>query len=118
MEGKNLVLFVVVALVALFIISSFSGRDELTGKSIGRGGTDSCTDSDGGINLDKGTVTVIFRGTERAYSDRCSGGGGLRVLENYCDGNRRAFTYEWCPNGMICSDGTCINDATTSYYGD
>ncbi len=116
MESKNLVLFVLVGLAALFVISSFSGTKELTGQAVGSGKSDGCMDTDSTDIYTKGTVTVFLRGDENQYDDRCSGGGGLRVLENYCDGNKRAFTYEWCPNGMKCSDGECISDASSNYY--
>ena len=109
MQERNLLLFVVVALVALFLISSFSGIG-LTGKSIntGKRGVQSCTDSDGYNIYVVGSVTTTTGARVKEYTDRCSGGDGTRVLENFCTGNERKFSYEWCPSGMRCISCTCV----------
>jgi len=115
MENKNLFLFVVLAVAALFVIESFSDKDILSGRTVDRG-VMTCSDSDG-LNIHtKGFVTTNIGGDLREYPDRCSGGGGVRVLENYCDGNSRAFTYEWCDNGEICNDGRCVRDTSSRYF--
>ena len=109
MQEKNLLLFVVIVLAALFLISSFSGTKVLTGQSVNTGsrGVESCTDSDGYDVFVSGSVMTTTGASVKEYTDRCSGGDGMRVLENYCEGNVRKFSYEWCRDGMRCSSGAC-----------
>lgn len=115
MEKKNLVLFLILAIAALFVIENFSGKDVITGRTADMG-VKSCSDSDSLDIFTKGTVATDVGGLIKEYNDRCSGGGGVRVLENYCDGDRRAFTYKWCPNEMVCNDGRCVGAGVSSYY--
>ena len=82
--------------------------NKLTGKSITQTAVMSCYDDDG-FNINrKGIVVTNMHGKKREYPDRCEGGQGNRILENYCDGDRRYFTYEWCLNNKKCVDGRCI----------
>lgn len=118
METKSIVLFVVLAIAALFVLDLVSSPESITGRASETDrGKKSCSDTDGFDVYSKGFVTTFIGGQEKQYPDRCSGGDGLRVLENYCEGDRRAFTYEWCNDGEFCSDGACKRSTTTNYYG-
>jgi len=71
--------------------------------------TDSCEDSDGGINyLKKGTVSGYKDGVYYEYSDECGGSGWLTEL--YCEGTSLAWTDKYCPDlgsRYECAYGEC-----------
>ncbi len=118
MENRNILIFLVVVVAVFILMENFTGRN-ITGGYANEGGRgiQTCRDSDGVNKNIKGTVITTSSGSVKQYDDRCSGGDGLRVMENYCDNNRRAFTYEWCDNGYVCSDGRCMKTEFTNFYG-
>jgi len=71
----------------------------------------SCSDSDGGINLVvKGIVNYTTAFGVRGAVDSCF--GSTMVIENYCRNNQLAISYQYCPAGLICSDGACKTNRT------
>jgi eight-cysteine-cluster-containing protein len=79
-----------------------------------------CTDSDGGINIHTKGITNGFEiGSKNTISkeDYCK--DSSNVVEFYCDGPNSAYNYQYvnnginyCPNG--CSDGACIQQSQTN----
>ncbi|MCX6817348.1 MAG: hypothetical protein NTU57_00645 [Candidatus Aenigmarchaeota archaeon] len=84
--------------------------------------TQTCTDTDGGINYDvRGDIVVVYSdGTESASWDQCnsvaniSGYGVNTLLERYCGNDQIQTIFYNCPNG--CKDGACIKADTCTYY--
>ena len=115
MDSKNILLIVIIAIAGIFVVNMFSGREGLTGR-INYAST--CTDSDGYDLYKSGYVTVASGREQQAtqYTDRSSGGGGQRVMENYCDGEERRVSYGWCRNGEVCSGGNCVSERTSNFY--
>ena len=76
---------------------------------------DSCTDTDGGINL---LALGEATSPDKYYKDCCiprlfigkpsCQTEGKKVLEAYCDGGKAVYTYEKCEGwGNKCIDGIC-----------
>ena len=114
---KNVAVFLVIGIA---IIIAFSTIDFLTGEVSSTNNADrgvhTCFDSDGGIDINEfGTATVQVGNQKKAYNDRCD--GTTRVFENYCKGNDRSFTEEWCDYGYVCDAGECIRDTEVGQAG-
>jgi len=63
---------------------------------------ETCTDSDGGLNFVKGTVTQ----GGATYTDYCDANGNL--VEYFCQGTRLQSGDFECPPGAVCRDGSCV----------
>lgn len=75
-----------------------------------------CTDSDGGINLNEaGNTTVCILGNCVTKSDYCFQ-EGTKVMEYRCSNNNDHMFFGYsCPNG--CSNGACLPDSNDTSGG-
>ena len=118
MEDKNLLLIFIVLIVAIFIVNTFSGTKDLTGR-YGSGGYTGAYKGERGAMLceEFGNYVKVTTGANvRDYFNACTHGGDKAKIY-YCDGNRVAFREQWCPTGYKCvSGGVCKPDSTATKY--
>jgi len=110
MENKNILLFVIIGFIFLFIAGFFQERN-ISGRASKTGGI--CIQGDGYVEI------LHPKGEVKRYEDRCIQ-GGLKTLTNYCTTNKygkqvRAFREEWCDPGYECRhSGICNIDMDRS----
>jgi len=83
-----------------------------------------CTDTDGGINL--GTFSTVSgtysNGQAYSVSDFCSTSEANKISESYCvnadtgeiGGNYQTSIWKYCPSGEICQSGKCVSQTGTT----
>ncbi|PIN78882.1 hypothetical protein COV16_05470 [Candidatus Woesearchaeota archaeon CG10_big_fil_rev_8_21_14_0_10_34_8] len=108
-------LYVGIAVIALVAILGslyfFGGFGKSSTDMVGATINAYCVDSDGGYNrYTKGVTagTYYLDYGEDEFVDRCAGEEN-KLTEYYCKNDLVVFTTEPCPEGMLCTDGSCTN---------
>jgi len=102
---RKLLIFSISAIFVTGILFLIFGVIGQAGVSTANATTDTCADSDGGLNYkEKGTVTT----DSSSYTDTCVSGND-QIVEGYCkDDNTTGYDFYTCPAG--CSSGECKID--------
>lgn len=97
------ILIIILILIVLFV---FGGLNLFTGQAILR--TNTCTDSDGGLNYYvQGTVYGYNSSAGNySYTDACV--NSIRLEEWYCYGTYPQYQLHDCPTNYSCSNGACV----------